>query len=170
MLAAEHLDAVYICVPPMAHKNYEELLIQHEIPFLVEKPLGVKESEVRHIKEKVEKNNHLTSVGYHFRYADNVQQLQQKLVDVKTGMVTGKWMGSMPGAYWWKNQAQSGGQFNEQTTHMVDLIRFLFGEVASVYAQESKMVKEDPSVTVADAGTLEIKLKKGLTEQISNTA
>ncbi|WP_058308923.1 Gfo/Idh/MocA family protein [Gracilibacillus massiliensis] len=172
MITREQLDAVYICVPPMGHENYEEILIEHNIPFLVEKPLGVKEETVREIKQKVKDTNHLTSVGYHFRYADIIATFKELLKEQKVGAVSGKWMGSMPGVYWWKNQEQSGGQFNEQTTHIVDLIRYLFGEIQSVYAQEVNAVtaKADPSVTVADVGLFILTLENGLIVQISNTS
>jgi myo-inositol 2-dehydrogenase / D-chiro-inositol 1-dehydrogenase len=172
MIAHEQLDAVYICVPPMAHENYEEMLIEHRIPFLVEKPLGVDLDKVRQVRRKVIENNHLTAVGYHFRYADTVMRFQKMLEEADVGTILGKWMGSMPGAYWWKNQEQSGGQFNEQTTHIVDLIRFLFGEVKSVYAQETNAVtaKQDSSVTVADVGLFTLTLENGLLVQIANTS
>lgn len=172
MIASEKIDAVIICVPPMAHRNYEEILIQHQIPFLVEKPLGVEEAAVRQVKRQVEKHDHLTSVGYHFRYADSVRKLQEKLKEMNIGLVSGKWMGSMPEVYWWKKQDQSGGQFNEQTTHIVDLVRFLFGEVTAVYAQEDNRIKQnlDPEVTVADAGVFILTLENGLNVQISNTS
>ncbi|MGP4039326.1 Gfo/Idh/MocA family protein [Gracilibacillus sp. D59] len=172
MLAHEQLDAVYICVPPMAHENYEEILMEHDIPFLVEKPLGVDENKVRQVRQKVIEKNHLTAVGYHFRYADTVKRFQEMLEEADIGAVMAKWMGSMPGVYWWKNQEQSGGQFNEQTTHLVDLIRFLFGEVKSVYAQESNVVtaKKDASITVADVGLFTLTLENGLLVQISNTS
>ncbi|GAE92114.1 myo-inositol 2-dehydrogenase [Gracilibacillus boraciitolerans JCM 21714] len=173
MIANEQLDAVYICVPPMGHENYEELLIEHNIPFLVEKPLGIEEAKVRHIKHKVKETNHLTSVGYHFRYADIIDIFKDHLKNQETGIVLGKWMGSMPGGvYWWRNQKQSGGQFNEQTTHIIDLIRYLFGEVKSVYAQEVNAItsKKDSSVTVADVGLFMLTLESGLLVQVSNTA
>lgn len=35
---------------------------------------------------------------------------------------------------WWLDRAHSGGPFNEQATHFVDLCRFLMGEVVEVFA------------------------------------
>lgn len=172
MIKHEQLDAVYICVPPMGHENYEELLIDKGIPFLVEKPLGVDEMQVRQVRDKVKETHHLTSVGYHFRYMDTIKLFQDKLHYVNVGAVLGKWMGSMPNVYWWKNQQQSGGQFNEQTTHIVDLIRYLFGEVKSVYAQETNAITQqrDSSVTVADVGLFTLTMENGLIIQVTNTA
>ncbi|UOQ50002.1 Gfo/Idh/MocA family oxidoreductase [Gracilibacillus caseinilyticus] len=172
MLEQEQLDAVYICVPPMAHKNYEALLIDYGIPFLVEKPLGIDVQQVRKVKEKVEQHQHLTAVGYHLRYSDTIARVQELLKNAETAMAAGKWMGSMPGVYWWRNQEQSGGQFNEQTTHITDLIRYLFGEVKAVYAQETNQCtnKKDPTVTVADVGLFTLTMESGMLVQIMNTS
>ena len=45
----------------------------------------------------------------------------------------------MPGVMWWRQQSTSGGQLNEQATHVVDIARHLIGgKVVSVYAQGAK--------------------------------
>ncbi|SER27907.1 Predicted dehydrogenase [Gracilibacillus ureilyticus] len=172
MIANDRPDAVYICVPPMSHGHYEKLLIEENIPFLIEKPLGTDLAVVREINELVERKNHLTSVGYHFRYSDVVEKWKRYNEKVKTGMVTAGWMGSMPSVYWWRDQSLSGGQFNEQTTHLVDLIRFIYGEVNSVYAQEARNVKAktDASITVADVGSFTVTMENGIIVQIANTS
>ena len=54
--------------------------------------------------------------------------------DQTIGMALGRWMGGMPGVAWWRRQEGSGGQFVEQTTHIVDLLRYCAGEVTEVYA------------------------------------
>ena len=47
---------------------------------------------------------------------------------------------------------KSGGQFTEQTTHTIDLARYLFGDVASVYAVAVRDRKERPDFfTIEDA-------------------
>lgn len=96
MLDSERLDAVYICVPPMSHGEIELELIRRGIPFLVEKPLGLDAELPRRILEQVEATGILTSVGYHFRYAQTVDRLKAMVNTHKVGMALGKWMGSMP--------------------------------------------------------------------------
>ncbi|RCW76788.1 putative dehydrogenase [Saliterribacillus persicus] len=171
MLENETLDAAYLCVPPMAHGAYELKLIEAGIPFLVEKPLGVDMETVKSIEEALNKKKVITSVGYHFRYQDIVEKWKGMQDEAQTGLVIAKWMGGLPGAPWWKNQAQSGGQFNEQTTHLVDMIRYLYGEVATVYAQESSRIlaKENADVTVAEAGSFTLTMKSGVVVQVANT-
>lgn len=171
MLDAEHLDAVYICVPPMSHGAIEEELTRRGIPFLVEKPLGLDTALPARIRTGVEGAGLLTSVGYHFRYQSNMDRLKQLLQHQQTGIALGRWMGSMPGVSWWRRQDGSGGQFIEQTTHVVDLLRYLAGEVDEVYAVYGNRVKQGQvdGVEVADVGTVTLKMASGLVANISNT-
>ena len=171
MLNNETLDGVFLCVPPMAHGEMELALVQRQIPFFVEKPLGVTTAVPGKVVEALEKTPLITAVGYHFRYLESIQYLKSILEDHTVGIVTGRWMGSMPEVGWWRNQALSGGQLNEQATHIVDLLRYLLGESEEVHAYESQRVmstrKED--VTVADVGTVNLRFKSGVIANVTNT-
>ncbi|WP_346779335.1 Gfo/Idh/MocA family protein [Paenibacillus brevis] len=80
-------------------------------------------------------------------------------------------MGDMPQVAWWREQSGSGGQFIEQTTHIVDLLRYTAGEVEEVYASYANRVVHEQyeGVSVADVGTVTLKLKGGAVANISNT-
>ena len=58
---------------------------------------------------------------------------------------------------------RSGGQFHEQVTHTVDLVRFLCGEVREVYALPAKGFSENapPSYNVEDAVAVNMRLVNG---------
>jgi myo-inositol 2-dehydrogenase / D-chiro-inositol 1-dehydrogenase len=171
MLDAIHLDAVYICVPPMAHGEIELELIKRGIPFFVEKPLSQDNETPLTILTEIKQKSLLTSVGYHYRYSDSIAHLKSVLNDQNIGIVLGEYMGSMPKVPWWRNQASSGGQFIEQTTHIVDLLRYICGEVEEVYALFGSEIlsAQDESITVADVGTVTMKLHNGIVANISNT-
>ncbi|OCT15478.1 oxidoreductase [Paenibacillus pectinilyticus] len=171
MLDGESLDAVYILVPPMSHGEYEMKLIERGIPFFVEKPLGVDIELPQQIRTAIQQKSLLTSVGYHFRYTDTVGTMKQWLCEQPLGMMTGQWMGSMPQVAWWRDQARSGGQFIEQSTHIVDIMRYCAGEIDEVYAMYSQQVmhKQFEGVTVPDVGTVTLKFKSGVIANISNT-
>ncbi len=171
MLDAHKLDAVYICVPPQSHGAIERALIQRDIPFFIEKPLGMSTAIPASLLQDIKEHNLLTSVGYHFRYQDNIRRLKETLSNDKVGMVVGQWMGGMPGVAWWRNQEQSGGQFTEQTTHIVDLLRYLVGEVKEVYGMFGNRIMHEKyeGVSVADVGTVSLKLENGVIANISNT-
>lgn len=171
MLDEVKLDAVYICVPPFAHGEIESKLVERGIPFLVEKPLGVNLEAPQQILKGVTESGLITSVGYHLRYTDAALKAAEVLRDRKIGMALGYWMGNMPLVQWWRKQDGSGGQFIEQTTHMVDMLRYLLGEVDEVYAAfaQRAMHEVHEGVTVPDVGTVTMKLKSGAVATISNT-
>jgi myo-inositol 2-dehydrogenase/D-chiro-inositol 1-dehydrogenase len=171
MLNAHKLDAAYICVPPQSHGAIERALIRRDIPFFIEKPLSYSTEIPASLLAEIKERNLLTSVGYHFRYQDNIKKLKETLSGDKIGMIVGQWMGDMPGVAWWRDQQQSGGQFTEQTTHIVDLLRYLGGEVEEVYGVYANRVvhEKHENVTVADVGTVSLKLKGGIIANISNT-
>ncbi|MDT0124638.1 Gfo/Idh/MocA family oxidoreductase [Paenibacillus sp. RRE4] len=171
MLDGEKLDAVYICVPPMSHGFIESELIKRGIPFLVEKPLSTGMDVPLQILEQVQQSSLLTSVGYHFRYQGAAQVMKQAMQEQKVGMALGRWMGGMPGVGWWRRQDGSGGQFVEQTTHIVDLLRFCAGEVTEVYAvaAQRSMHEKHEHVTVDDVANVTLKLESGAIASIANT-
>jgi predicted dehydrogenase len=171
MLDAQQLDAVYILVPPMSHGDIELQLIERGIPFFVEKPIGLNIDLPTAILTQIRTKSLITSVGYHFRYTDTIRQMQQLLKNQDIGMITGYWMGSMPQVPWWRDQAKSGGQFIEQTTHLVDIMRFCAGEVDEVYAVNGNqmMHKKFEGVTAADVGAVILKFKSGVIANLSNT-
>ncbi|NIK78632.1 putative dehydrogenase [Paenibacillus castaneae] len=171
MLDDRKLDAVYICVPPFAHGEAENALIERSIPFLVEKPIGVNEQEPYAILKKIEAKELITSVGYHFRYMDGTDRARELLRERTVGMALGYWMGSMPGVSWWRRMEGSGGQFVEQTTHIVDLLRYTVGEVSEVYAAYGDRIMSsiEEGVSVPDVGTVTLKLASGAVATISNT-
>jgi predicted dehydrogenase len=85
-------------------------------------------------------------------------------------MALGYWMGGMPGVPWWRRLEGSGGQFVEQTTHIVDLARYLCGDVSEVYAAfATRALKDVPDFSVWDVGTVTLKFSSGAVGQISNT-
>ncbi|TLS49736.1 Gfo/Idh/MocA family oxidoreductase [Paenibacillus antri] len=171
MLDGEKLDAVYLCVPPMAHGDMERQLIERGIPFLVEKPLGIDAALPKELLGRIRDKGLITSVGYHFRYRTISERLRAILAERTVGMATGGWMGGMPGVPWWRSMGGSGGQFVEQTTHLVDLLRYVAGEVDEVYAAYGSraMHKTHENVTVPDVGSVVLKLSGGAVATISNT-
>jgi len=171
LLDRERPDAVYVTVPPMAHGDIELSLIERGIPFLVEKPLAASLETPARILKKLRESPVVHSVGYHLRYLDSVGELKKRLDGCIVGMVTGGWMGGMPGVYWWRNQEMSGGQFVEQTTHLADLLRYTAGEVREVYAAfgNRKLRETVDGFTASDVGTVTLTMESGAVAALSNT-
>lgn len=170
MLDNEQIDAAYICVPPFAHGEIEELLVERGIPFFVEKPLSTNIEIPTTILNKIKEKQLLTSVGYHFRYLHGTRKAKELLQDCTIGMAIGYWMGTMPEVSWWRKNETSGGQFVEQTTHIVDLVRYVLGEVEEVRADFAKRLQPAKAeINVSDVGTVTLKMSSGAIVTIHNT-
>lgn len=171
MMDEARLDALYICVPPMAHGGIERSAAERGIPFLVEKPLGIDPTVLKPVRDLVARTQLVTSVGYNWRYLDSTTKARELLGQATAGMALGYWMGTMPKTPWWRQRQGSGGQFVEQSTHIVDLVRYLCGEITEVYAaygnRHVHRTMED--MDVPDVGTVTMKLASGMVATISNT-
>jgi myo-inositol 2-dehydrogenase/D-chiro-inositol 1-dehydrogenase len=160
-------DAVYIMLPPYAHGPSEQLVIERRLPFFVEKPVAIDLETAERVAEGVAKYGLLTAVGYMTRYRHSVQRVRVLLQDRTPVLLHGGWLGGGPRVYegiwkWWVQKDKSGGQFLEQTTHTIDLARYLFGDVTAVYAVAVRDRKERPDFyTIEDASMVQLTFANG---------
>jgi len=167
MLDEARPDAVYIMLPPFAHGPTEELVIARKLPFFVEKPVALDMATAKKIAAGVKRQGLITSVGYMTRYRLSVQRVRELLAKQKPVLMHGGWLEGPPeryeGAYeWWVQKDKSGGQFLEQACHTVDLARYLFGEVTSVYAVPVYGRGKRPSFyTIEDATMVQLTFASG---------
>lgn len=139
MLDAVSLDAVYVCLPPFAHTNQEILAAQRGVAIFVEKPLAIDLSTAAEINAAIEKAGVVSAVGYNWRSTEITQIARARMAGKSVSAAFAYWIGGFPGVMWWRQQAQSGGQMNEQATHVVDIARHLIdAKAVSVYAQGAK--------------------------------
>lgn len=139
MLNETELDAVYICLPPFAHTNQEILVAERGVAVFVEKPLAVDLATATEIRAAIEGAGVVSAVGYNWRSTTITQTARERMAGKSVSAAFAYWIGGFPGVMWWRQQAQSGGQMNEQATHVVDIARHLIGgKAVTVYAQGAK--------------------------------
>lgn len=133
MLEHEQLDAVFDNLPPFARRDELVLAAQRGCAIFTTKPLGLELATARRSLEAIERAGVINSVGYMFRYSGITNYARQLLADRPPAMIVGQVIGAMPGG-WNASKALSGGQIVEQATHLVDVARYLAGDVRAVYA------------------------------------
>jgi predicted dehydrogenase len=134
LLAAERLDALYICVPPFAHGAPELAAIEAGLPFFVEKPVAIDQGTAAGIAAALAGRPLLTCTGYHWRWLDIFDRAAGLLAERPARLVQCAWLDKVPPPPWWPRRDGSGGQVIEQTTHVLDTARGLAGEVTEVHA------------------------------------
>lgn len=170
MLDEDQLDALYICVPPFAHGSLELAAVERQLPFFVEKPLATTWATAQSIADGVAANNLVTAVGYHWRYLDTTEEVQDLLSNKPVRLALGYWLDSTPPPAWWSRQEQSGGQMVEQTTHIFDLARLLVGDVTKIYAAGTQLVRPAyPNADVCDVSVATLHFASGALGSMTST-
>jgi len=163
MLERESLDAVFILLPPHLHGDLERACTEHVGAALIEKPITTSLEQAQAINDIFKKAGTLVSVGYQNRYRESAQRARACFTDTTPGiMANGWWIEQMPPPPWWRRMEQSGGQFVEQCTHLVDLSRYLMGEITEVSAYRTGGFMTDvPDFNVDDAMIVNVRFKSG---------
>ena len=157
LLDAERPDAALIAVPPGAHGAIEDALLDHGVPFLVDKPIAADLVTAERIAQRVAASGLPVAVGYHWRAMDTVPELAARLADRPPRLVAAAWHSSTPPPAWWHRRASGGGQMIEQATHLVDIARHLLGQPTLLHAAEHPRPPTgvpDADVAVASAATV----------------
>ncbi|MBO9606004.1 MAG: Gfo/Idh/MocA family oxidoreductase [Paenibacillaceae bacterium] len=133
MLDAERIDALFLCVPPFAHERLEETAAERGIHLLVEKPVGLRMEQARQKAAAIRQAGIIAATGYCLRYHDVVDKAKEYLAGKPVGMIRAHHLTGFVQTPWWREKAKSGGQLVEQATHIVDMTRYLCGDVNAVY-------------------------------------
>jgi predicted dehydrogenase len=139
------LDAVFICTPPSVRGSAVRHAIEAGVATFVEKPIGLSAAEGEALADAAHRARIVNAVGYMNRYRASVRSARTIAANHKVIAVTCQWVCRPYGVPWWRSAEQSGGPFNEQATHIVDLCRFVAGEVADVRSVSSGDDPERPT-------------------------
>lgn len=171
MLDKENLDALYICLPPFAHAEQEIAAAQKGIHLLVEKPVTLDPEQGKRVAAAIRQAGVISSSGYHWRYYNTVDRLQEILAERSIGLVLGRWLGGIWDAPWWKDRNRSGGQMVEQVSHFFDLLRYLLGEVQSVSGglRHRGLINDVEGYNLDDASTVNLRFESGVIANVSAT-
>ncbi len=138
------LDAIFVCTPPAARGPIELAAIRYGTPFFVEKPIAVHSRQIQPVVQALVERQVLNSVGYMNRYRASVRSAREALAGRTILGIGALWLAGIYDKPWWSVREQSGGPFNEQGTHFVDLLHYFGGDIEEVSAIGAR----DDSATV----------------------
>lgn len=158
-------DLVAICLPPYAHSDEVELAAERGIHIFIEKPIALSAAHAWRMVAAAEAAGIVTQVGFMYRFGAAIQHLK-RLIDSgaagPVGLMSARYFCNSLHAEWWRDREKSGGQLVEQVIHMVDLMRFLLGEAATVYSvQQNRFHQQMPDYTVEDVSGTVISFANG---------
>jgi len=130
----DEMDAAFVCTPPFARGPVELFAAQAGVPLFLEKPIGLSATQCLSALTAFRLTGTITSVGYMNRYRASVRRARSLLGGESVLGFAAHWVCAAYRVPWWGDPTLSGGQLNEQCTHLIDLARHLVGEVSEVNA------------------------------------
>jgi len=162
MLEKESLDAAFILLPPHLHGDLERACAEHVKGLLIEKPISQSLETALEINETFKKAGTIVSVAYQNRYRQSAQTAHRLFSGDQGILAHGWWTTQMPPPPWWRNFDQSGGQFVEQCTHLLDICRYTMGDVEEVSSYATRgFMNEVPNFSVDDAMVVNARFASG---------
>jgi myo-inositol 2-dehydrogenase / D-chiro-inositol 1-dehydrogenase len=147
MLDREHLDALFVCVPPTLHAPVAVAALESHLATYLEKPLARTLADGEAIAAAWRASGTVCAVGYQWRSLDVLGDLRAALGEAAPGMLISRSMGPTEGARrdlghagdgqpgsWFTDPRTSGGILFELGSHDVDLQLALAGPATSVQA------------------------------------
>ena len=129
-------DAIYINTPNTRHDELAVLAAEERKHVFCEKPMATSVADARRVLEAAEKSPGVFQVGHNRRFAPVYAELKRMLEETHRPHSAHVKMnrGELLNPVWTGDPKITGGFLYETTIHMFDMLRFLFGEIASVQA------------------------------------
>ena len=139
----EDSDAVYVTVPNKFHTEMTLKVLKLGKHVFCEKPFALNLTDAKKIVDAVEKEKVVYQVGFSRRLAPVYKKMKQLIT---SGELTPNSFnikmnrGELQVPPWTSDSEITGGFLFESTLHLIDMVRYLFGEVKEVTAVGSKSV------------------------------
>lgn len=169
MLAAVTPDLVDIVTPPATHRDLVALAARKNIAAICQKPLAPTLAEATALVEEAERAGSTLIVHENFRFMPWFQEARAILDQGLLGTPLGVFFrlrpgdGQGPDAYLSRQpyfQQMERFLVHETAIHLIDVFRFLMGEVTAVFA---RLKRFNPAIAGEDAGVIAFDFAGGAT-------
>ncbi len=140
LIANETPDAVFVCTPPLAHRDVAVAALEQGIHVYLEKPIARGLEDARAIVDAAARSKAVCAVGYQYRAIEVLDDLRAVLEGQELGLLIGIGTGPTQSRPWFLDRSQGGGNVLERASHQIDLERAIGGEVVAVKAAASKVL------------------------------
>jgi myo-inositol 2-dehydrogenase / D-chiro-inositol 1-dehydrogenase len=163
MLDQEQLDLLWVCTPPLHHREPAAAALARGIHVYLEKPIARTMPDAEAIVEAARNGPGICVVGYQWHASELLDEARQALSGEPIGMLLGRNYGPVAGRPWFMDQAQGGGQILERASHHIDLQRAIAGEITAVAAVAGsvRLAQPDAESSVDDAVSLTFHFQSG---------
>lgn len=166
MLANESLDAVLICTPPSVRLEPVTAAAERGIAVFVEKPPALDVSRAREVGDVIARSGVINAVGFMYRYSKAVGRLRELIAGERVSLVRsillcGPALNPDHPAWFFRKEV-SGGPILDQAIHMLDLSRYLLGDVEALQAFGSNVIRpKSADFSVEDSVSINLSYLSG---------
>jgi D-apiose dehydrogenase len=160
LLAENQLDILDVITPPVTHPDFVRAALGHDLTVICQKPFTPNHTEAKALVSDITASGGQVVIHENFRFQPWYGQIKTMLESGALGdlyQVSFRLRpgdGQGPEAYLERQpyfQQMERFLVHETAIHLIDVFRFLFGEIASVYARLSKL---NPVIAGEDAGLI----------------
>jgi predicted dehydrogenase len=151
LIAREDIDLIDICTSNAVHMPIAVAAAQAGKHVICEKPIAMNAGEAQAMLEAAEKADVRHMVAFNYRRVPAIALARQMIDDGKVGKVFHfnavyyqDWLVDPEFPYVWRHDKQvaGSGAHGDMNAHIVDLARFLVGEIEAVCGAEEIFIKE----------------------------
>ncbi len=132
------MDAVVIAAPPPVRIEPVSMACERGIHLMIEKPPALTMSDGIECLAHIEKSDIMAAVGFQLRYDALYEMMKDKLAGQEVHLVrtvcTIDYYLNFGMSPWFLQSEISGGPIAEQAIHLLDSVRYMFGDVRAVQA------------------------------------
>ena len=164
LLDREQLDALWVCTPPLAHREPAVAALEHGVHVFLEKPIARAREDAEAIVATAERTGLVCAVGYQWHATQVLDDLVETLRGQDISLVLGRSIGPTGSRPWFLSRGDGGGNILERGSHQIDLVRMIAGEVGRVQAAASEVALaqgEGDRGDIEDAATLVLHFLSG---------
>ncbi len=128
------VEAVYVCTPNALHTEAVLAALQHNVHVFSEKPMATTRREARQLLEATHTSRACYQVGHNRRFAPVYTFAKQQILAgfVPTSANIKMNRGELKNPPWVADTRITGGFLYESTVHLLDMLRWLMGEIVEV--------------------------------------
>lgn len=147
MLANAPIDAVIVATPPGVRWEIVKAAAANRKATFVEKPIALDLCTAKACCLAAKEYFIPSAVGFHLRYSQLTREAQALIANrpvthIRTATTTSYYL-NIDIPHWYLQRRHSGGPLLEQSIHIIDIARYLVGDISHVFARGDRLVRPD---------------------------
>lgn len=170
LLEREQPEAVWICTPPLVHREPALAALERGVHVYLEKPVARTPDDAAAIVEAAASSEAVIAVGYQWHATEVLDDLRAALEGQRIALLIGHSIGPTGSRPWFLDRRQGGGNVLERGSHQIDLARSVAGDVVSAQTTASDVVLaqgEGERGNIEDAAVLTLRFDGGAVATIA---